>query len=110
MLEWMTLVLLVPLVIVPIVLLFGFAGCQLVFQADTVMQMLINHASATPIPPSQRTELQIPSGLDEIVMACLAKNPSERPQSAATLSKQLAAVKVEAWDEEQAAAWWRMNR
>jgi len=83
---------------------------QLVFQADTVMQMLINHASATPIPPSQRTKLQIPSGLDEIVMACLAKNPSERPQSAATLSKQLAAVKVEAWDEEQAAAWWRMNR
>ena len=34
MLEWMTLVLLVPVVIVPIVLLFGFAGCQLVFQAE----------------------------------------------------------------------------
>ena len=29
--EWLALVVLVPLVLIPIVLLFGFAGCQLVF-------------------------------------------------------------------------------
>jgi hypothetical protein len=31
MLEWLTLILLVPLVLIPCVLLFGFAGCDLVF-------------------------------------------------------------------------------
>src|ERR1044071_3301775 len=31
MIEWLTLILLVPLVLLPCVLLFGFAGCQLFF-------------------------------------------------------------------------------
>lgn len=31
MLEWLTLALLVPLILVPLVLLYGFAGCDLVF-------------------------------------------------------------------------------
>ena len=83
---------------------------SLVFAADTVMQMLIKHVSETPLPPSQRTELPIPVALDEIVMACLAKNPAERPQSAAELSARLALVKTDPWDETQAVDWWRMNR
>jgi len=83
---------------------------QLVFEADTVMQVLIKHVSETPVPPSQRTELAVPAALDEIVMACLAKNPSDRPESAAALSKMLAAVKIEPWDETQASEWWRNNR
>jgi hypothetical protein len=34
------------------------------------MKMLMQHVNATPIPPSQRTELSIPRELDELVMAC----------------------------------------
>jgi hypothetical protein len=32
--EWFALIVLVPLILVPIVLLFGFAGCQVVFPAE----------------------------------------------------------------------------
>ena len=82
----------------------------LVFEAETAMQILVKHASATPLPPSQRTELPVPPALDEIVLACLAKDPAGRPQSAKELSRQLATVKVEPWDESQAAEWWKMNK
>lgn len=34
--EWLLLVVLVPAIVIPVVLLFGFAGCQLVFPLDPV--------------------------------------------------------------------------
>ena len=34
---------------------------QLVFEADTPMKMLMQHVHATPVPPSQRTELPDPA-------------------------------------------------
>ena len=58
---------------------------QLVFEADTPMKMLMQHVHAQPVPPSQRTELPIPRELDELVLACLEKDPNLRPQSAETL-------------------------
>src|SRR6266704_1683235 len=33
-------------------------------------------------PPSARTDLPIPTALDELVLSCLAKDPAHRPQSA----------------------------
>jgi hypothetical protein len=34
--EWLALLLLIPAIVVPVVLLFGFAGCQLAFPAEGV--------------------------------------------------------------------------
>ena len=67
---------------------------QLVFTGDTPMQLLIQHAQAMPEPPSARTELPIPKELDAIVLACLAKDPSDRPQTARELARRLEAVPV----------------
>ena len=58
---------------------------QLVFEADTPMKMLMQHVQAEPVPPSQRTELKIPRELDELVLACLKKDPNKRPQNAEEL-------------------------
>ena len=58
---------------------------QLVFEADTPMKMLMQHVQAGPVPPSQRTELPIPRELDELVLACLEKDPHKRPQNAEEL-------------------------
>jgi hypothetical protein len=80
---------------------------QLVFQAPNAIQLMYQHANAAPIPPSQRSELEIPPELDRVILACLAKLPQDRPQSAGELSRRLAAaVNGNGWTEEHAHRWW----
>jgi serine/threonine protein kinase len=84
---------------------------QLVFTGDTPMQLLVQHAQATPEPPSARTGLPIPKELDAIVLSCLAKDPSDRPQAARELARRLGAVPVSGeWTPELARAWWEAQR
>ncbi len=80
---------------------------RLVFQAPNAIQLMYQHANAAPVPPSQLSEFQIPAGLDSLILACLAKFPEERPQSAAEVSRRLAAAVVTpVWTEELAERWW----
>jgi eukaryotic-like serine/threonine-protein kinase len=80
---------------------------ELVFKGDTPMQLFLQHAQAIPKPPSTRTELPIPNELDAIVLACLAKDPADRPQSARELARRLAEVPLkEEWTPELARTWW----
>jgi serine/threonine-protein kinase len=84
---------------------------QLVFTGDTPMQLLVQHAQAMPEPPSARTELPIPKELDSIVLSCLAKDPSDRPQTARELARRLEAVAVDGeWTPELARAWWETHQ
>ena len=82
-----------------------------VFTADTAMALLIDHAKTPPTPPSARTGKPVPKGLEDLVMACLAKDPASRPQSAKELSGRLAHLDgAEAWTQERARDWWVRNR
>lgn len=67
---------------------------HLVFEADTPLQTILQHLQHRPVPPSQRTDQPIPSELETLVLACLAKRPDDRPRSAAELAERLAAVPV----------------
>jgi serine/threonine-protein kinase len=59
---------------------------ELPFRADTTMEMLIAHLQQPPINVrTVRPELQIPSGVANVVMRLLAKKPEHRPASAAAL-------------------------
>ena len=79
---------------------------QLVFEADTPMKMFLQHVQTTPIPPSQRTELRIPRELDDLVMACLEKDPNKRPQDAERLLRDGVPLRDRAtvWDNAMARA------
>ncbi|HWN19266.1 MAG TPA: serine/threonine-protein kinase [Gemmatimonadales bacterium] len=79
---------------------------RLVFQAPNAIQLMYQHANATPVPPSQRSELEIPAALDSIILACLAKYPEDRPQTAGELSRRLATAVSITWTEEHAHRWW----
>ena len=83
---------------------------QLVFEADTSMKMLMHHLNTPPVPPSQRTELPIPRELDELVLACLHKDPQKRPQNAGELFQMAYNCRVcEDWNQETARAWWEQH-
>jgi serine/threonine-protein kinase len=80
---------------------------QLVFEADTPMKMLLQHVQVEPIPPSQRTELPIPREFEDLVLACLQKDPNKRPQNAEVLFEMACRCHVGAhWSSATAKAWW----
>ena len=91
------------------------AGCvafwlltgELVFTAGNPMGLLVEHARTPPAPPSSRTDRPIPPVLDALVLACLAKDPAERPQSARELAQRLSEVELASpWSQERAREWW----
>ena len=81
-------------------------ACQAVFEAANVYHMIARHLNDQPVPPSHIASQPIPEALDRLILACLAKEPGDRPQTALELSKALSEVPVEAWTNEQAEKWW----
>lgn len=80
---------------------------QLVFEGDTPMKVLLQHVQAEPVPPSQRTELPIPKEIDDLVLACLRKDPNQRPQNAEVLLEMACGCKTsDCWNSDLARSWW----
>jgi serine/threonine-protein kinase len=82
---------------------------EMVFDVDNALAMISRHLQTEPIPPSIRSGRPIPGQLEDIVLACLAKNPGDRPSGATELSRQLAAIDLTPWTQEEARAWWEAN-
>jgi len=81
-----------------------------VFERDTALAVLLAHIQDDPVAPSQRTELEIPAELDRVILACLEKDPSKRPQTAQELARLLAAVRLpRPWDSARAERWWNTH-
>jgi len=84
---------------------------EYVFTADTSLGIVVQHAHATPVAPSTRTSQAIPPALDRLILSCLAKDPSARPQDARELSRGLGEITdAEPWSEESARRWWDRYR
>jgi serine/threonine-protein kinase len=84
---------------------------HLVFEGENVMQTLMHHVKTPPVPPSMRSEMEIPESLNDLVLECLDKDPGGRPQSA----DQVAAMLLECipgkeWSQERAHRWWDTHR
>jgi serine/threonine-protein kinase len=77
-----------------------------VFQAESQMKLLMQHVNDAPIPPSRRTEQPIPREIDDIVLACLHKDPNRRPHSAEELGRLASGQMANAWDQGAAQRWW----
>jgi serine/threonine-protein kinase len=86
---------------------YSLLSGQDVFQGPSIPAMLVAHAQQPPTPLAQRASQPVPLELDALVLACLAKNPDERPRTAEELSLRLAALGLEErWTSERARAWW----
>lgn len=83
---------------------------QRVFVGKTPMAEAIHHVQSKPIPPSHRTRAKIPGTLENLILACLEKDPANRPASAGELGKLLARSLPDGdWDADTAEAWWRQH-
>ncbi len=80
------------------------------FEANDAVSVLLHHAQTAPSPPSTMCEEIIPPQMDELILECLAKDPSRRPASAEALWERLDRVRVAAeWNQRRARAWWEMH-
>lgn len=77
-----------------------------VFDAASPLEVCSLHLSEEPEAPSARAGTTLPERLEALVLACLRKEPGERPASAAELRRALLACEVPPWTEEDARAWW----
>ncbi len=73
-----------------------------------VAEVFAGHFQSEPVPPSKRLGRPVPSSLEALVLAALAKSPDRRPESAEAFQGALAACgDVPAWTDAEASAWWR---
>jgi serine/threonine-protein kinase len=82
-----------------------------VFAEETPVAMIVAHTNTPPPRPSERAEMPIPRELDDLVIACLAKLPSDRPETAELLACMLEAVPFKSpWTVDRAREWWATHR
>jgi hypothetical protein len=78
------------------------------FESKGPMQLVFAHVNTEPVPPSQRSEIEIPADFEDVIMRCLAKERGDRPQTTDALSGLIArTMGSDSWSSESAAEWWR---
>jgi serine/threonine protein kinase len=78
-----------------------------VFSGATAVEICANHIHAEPEPLSTRLWRELPADLEQLVLACLAKKPEQRPAEASVLRAALeACADAGRWSGAQAESWW----
>jgi len=77
-----------------------------VFAGQSTMEVCAKHLRDEPAPPSQY--LPVPVDLEALILACLEKDPANRPTNAVELQRQLLRCEAaESWSQSRALAWWQ---
>ena len=80
------------------------------FEAETAGELLRQHAEATPPPLAGKTVQPLPQGLEALIMACLSKDPAQRPRDADAFDAALGnCIDGEPWSPSEAHDWWEKN-
>jgi eukaryotic-like serine/threonine-protein kinase len=82
-----------------------------VFTGRTVLEVCGHHLHSMPMLPSQRLGKPVPQDLEELILACLEKDPAQRPPDARALQGALRSCRdARSWSEEDARRWLDANR
>jgi eukaryotic-like serine/threonine-protein kinase len=77
------------------------------FSGASALEVCGHHLHSSPQPPSERLGRALPRDLEDLILACLHKEPAQRPESARALAHALEACQLARWDLAQAGDWWR---
>jgi serine/threonine-protein kinase len=81
------------------------------FDGHSVVEVCAKHLHTPPPRPSDALGQTIAADVEDIVLACLEKDPKNRPQGAGALRTALRACSLAGrWTEEDAARWWSEHR
>jgi serine/threonine-protein kinase len=79
---------------------------RLLFEDTNPLKVIMAHSNQPAQPPSEFNR-EISPAFDAVILACLEKQPSKRPQSVSDLRRLLRSVPTSAgWSDEHAAQWW----
>ncbi|HEY3449558.1 MAG TPA: serine/threonine-protein kinase [Myxococcales bacterium] len=77
------------------------------FEVRAPVEACAHQLHTVPTRPTVRLGAPLPADLEDLVMACLEKDPGKRPQSAEALLARLAECRdVGTWSAAQARQWW----
>lgn len=80
-----------------------------VFDGKSVVEVCSQHLHKEPLPISARG-VDVPAGLEDLVLACLSKDPAGRPQHATELRALIEACEIPRWGASDAERWWDEHR
>lgn len=82
-----------------------------VFGGKSILEVCSHHLHSVPEPPSTRLGATVSADLEEVLLACLAKRPEDRPVSAHVVRERLhACAAAGRWTNARAAQWWAFHR
>lgn len=79
------------------------------FLGGSMVEVCMHHLQSTPERPTSIVR-DLPIELERVILSCLAKDPAERPESAAELRRALARIELADWTEADAERWWAQYR
>jgi serine/threonine protein kinase len=85
---------------------------RLVFPESDPIAQLSAHLTRVPPPLRPLVKGPLPAALEELIQACLRKEPAERPANARVIAEALRKISFEAgatWTLEESRAWWRAH-
>jgi serine/threonine-protein kinase len=82
-----------------------------IFTGKSEIEILAQVLDQDAPTPSQATSHEIPSELDQLVVACLAKDVAARPESVAEMIRVITGLAdPQAWNSAMARDWWERSR
>ncbi len=81
-------------------ILYELVTGRLPIVARNFAELVVQHLSVAPVSPRRLKDLphEIPSQLSDLILACLAKEPADRPESMGEVGKHLVAIAAtEGW-------------
>ena len=79
-----------------------------VFQGSSAVEICMHHVQTPPESPSGRLGRAVSEDIEALLLQCLAKEPGDRPQTAADLKEALDGCRAAStWTHADAESWWR---